>query len=70
MSETETLVFTLTVDDGVNDAVSDSVEITITVSQNSDTDLISSWIINNNSASTYINNGSTGVTENVQLAEV
>lgn len=70
LSATDTLVFTLTVDDGVNEAVTDSVEITLTVAQSSDNSLVSNWIINNDTTSTYINNGSTGVTESVQVAEV
>lgn len=70
LSETETLVFTLTVDDGVNDAVSDNIAVIVSVTQNSDDTRISSWIINNETSSTYINNGNTGVTENVQVAEI
>ncbi|BDF95108.1 YHYH protein [Pseudoalteromonas sp. KAN5] len=70
LSDNETLVFTLTVDDGVNAAVSDTVEVLVTVAQNNDSSLVSSWIINNDTNSTYIQNSSTGVTENVQLAEV
>lgn len=70
LSQTETLVFTLTIDDGVNDAVSDNVEVTVSVTQNTDDTHITSWILNNETTSTYINNGSTGVTENVQSAEI
>jgi predicted glutamine amidotransferase len=72
VTDDETLVFELSADDGVNDAVVDSVTITVST-QSEDLSLsaahLASWIINNDTTSTYIqNNGA--VVENVQSAEI
>lgn len=59
----ETLTFEVTVDDGINSTVSDSVDITVNPT------LISNWIINNESSSDKISSAEGNVLENVQLVE-
>jgi len=68
----ESLVFELSAEDGVNSAVIDTVTINVVASSValSNTDVkLASWIINNDTTSTYIqNNGA--VVEDVQSAEL
>ena len=61
VDEDTTLTFTVSVDDGVNAAVTDTVSITITNINNNE----SAWIINNTTTSTFMDN----VIEDVQSAE-
>ncbi|MEI8625269.1 YHYH protein [Pseudoalteromonas sp. B137] len=69
----EALVFEISADDGTNDVVVDTVIVNVIASSDSDTvdnsAKLTSWLINNDTTSTYIqNNGA--VVEDVQSVEV
>ena len=62
----EILTFELTVDDGTNTSVSDSIDITVNAQGTTSS---TNWIINNQTTSAKINADSGSVLENVQVAE-
>ncbi|MBQ4833126.1 YHYH protein [Pseudoalteromonas sp. MMG010] len=80
VSVDEVLEFELSIDDGTNDEVTDTVTITVLATDDSDDESggedsslsanhLASWLINNETTSTYIqNNGA--VVENVQSAQI
>ncbi|MCL1127717.1 YHYH protein [Shewanella surugensis] len=63
----EVLTFSLTADDGINEPVMDSIDVYITAENASS---LSRWIINNETASSYIHSATGSVLENVQVAEL
>lgn len=63
----EVLTFELTVNDGFNDAVIDSVDVFISAKKTSS---LSQWIKNNETTSSYIDSDTGSVLENVQVAEM
>ena len=69
----EALVFEISADDGTNDVVVDTVIVNVIASSDSDTvdnsAKFTSWLINNDTTSTYIQNNS-AVVEDVQSVEV
>jgi hypothetical protein len=66
----EVLTFELTVDDGTNAVVSDSVDIIVTPQTTTTVSSLSSWIINNETSSEKIASTSGSVLVNVQVAEM
>ena len=67
LQQEELLSFKITVDDGVNSPVTDTIDIIVAAVESSE---LASWLINNETSASYIQSASGNVLEDVQSAEV
>ena len=67
LQQEELLSFKITVDDGVNSPVTDTIDIIVAAVESSE---LANWIINNETSASYIQSASGSVLEDVQSAEV